>query len=134
MKHSSVLLASSEIEPYVRQFHIFGHGIANGVPEDVHLQRMLKETEGQMGLLISENSEPVALATLVPGIVEDSHFPGAGLICVYLAGRLGVSGVRYLHRCLRQLAADNGGSWYCVSSRVSTYEYRNRYYMIGEHP
>lgn len=132
MNFTSTLLASSEIEPYVRQFHVYGHGIANGVPEDVHLARMLRETEGQMGLLISQDSEPVALATLVPGIVEDSHFPGAGLICVYIAGRLGSRGVRYLHRCLRDLCRLNGGSWYCVSSRVSQFEYRNKYYMIGD--
>lgn len=133
MAFQTLMLSPDETAPYIEQFHIYGHGIANGVDEATHLQRLFKETEGLLGLLILKDFEPVAMITLLPGLVEDSHFLGAGLICVHFAGSgLGVSGMRSVHRSLRTLAKQEGAAWYSLSSRVSTYEYRNRYYMIGD--
>ena len=133
MAFQTKLLLSDETAPFIERFHIYGHGIANGVDEATHLQRLLNETAGLLGLLVLKDYEPVAMITLLPGIVEDSHFLGAGLVCVHFAGSgLGVSGMRTVHRALTTLAKQEGAAWYSLSSRVSTYEYRNRYYMIGD--
>ncbi|QXG07773.1 hypothetical protein [Erwinia phage Zoomie] len=131
MSFQTMMLDSSELTPYIEQFHIYGHGIANGVEEHEHLRRILQEAEGLIGMLVLKELEPVALITLMPGLVEDSHFNGVGLCCVHFAGSgLGLAGMRCVHRSLRELAKQNGAAWYSISSRVSTYEYRNRYYMM----
>lgn len=133
MDLKTLLIHPDELPVYVEMFHMFGHGIQNGVPEEEHLRRVLNETEGLMGMVLYKNDIPVACATLWPSLLEDSHFLGAGLVVVHLAGSdVGTAGMRELHRGLRRLAKQEGASWYSVSSRVSLYEYRNRYYMLGD--
>lgn len=134
MFHSK-LLEAHETAPFIEQFHIFGHGIQNGVSEEEHLRKLLAECAGLIGLLILKDNVPKAMATLLPEPTEDSHFTGTGIVCVHLAGSdLGVPGMRHVHKALRELAIANESSWYSISSRVSQFEYRNRYYMIGETP
>lgn len=129
------LIPSARTKPFVEQFHIYGHGIANGVSEETHLRRVLHETAGLIGILILEDDEPKAMAMIVPGPVEDSHFNGQGIICTHLAGSgLGLAGMRCLHRALRYIAKENDAQWYSMSHRVSKFEYRNRYFMIGDTP
>lgn len=125
------MLPSSEINPYLEQFHVYGHGLENGLEPDEHLRRLKRECEGLIGLLILKNSTPVAMITMLPSLSEDIHFCGAGLCCVHFAGSgLGFSGVRQLHSTLKSIAVGSGASWYSVSRRVNKYEYRNRYYML----
>ena len=127
------IIPNDEIQPYVEQFHIYGHGIQNGVDEAEHLCRVQQECSGLIGLLILRDDIPIGLVTLIPNLVADSHFPGSGIMCIHIAGRdFGVSGVRALHRELKTLCRENGANWYSMSSRVSKYEYRNRYYPLGD--
>lgn len=131
--HTFKMLDTSELNPYLEQFHIYGHGIENGLNPDEHLRRLQVECESLIGLLILEDDAPKAMITMLPSLVEDIHFCGAGLCCVHLAGSsLGFSGARALHKALRAVALESGADWYSVSSRVSKYEYRNRYYPIGD--
>lgn len=133
MTFTTELIPPDEVPIYIERFHMYGHGIENGVPEQEHLRRVTQEATGLLGLVIFKDNESVAMVTMLPSLVEDSHFPEAGLCCVHLAGKgLGVSGMRELHRGLKRLTLMMGGAWYSVSSRVSKYEYRNRYYPVGD--
>ena len=125
------MLSSSELDPYLEQFHIYGHGLANGLEPEEHLRRLRAECNGLIGLLIFKNKVPVAMITMLPRLSEDIHFCGAGLCCVHFAGSgLGFRGVRALHNALSTIAKDSGANWYSISSRVSKYEYRNKYYQV----
>lgn len=133
MDYNTVLLSPDDTAPFIEKFHVFGHGIANGLSETEHLRRIMRETQGLLGLLILHGTEPVGMVTLLPYTAEDSHFQGTGIVCVHFAGHdLGVRGMRTVHQSLRRLAQQEGAGWYSLSSRVSQYEYRNRYYMIGD--
>ena len=125
------IISNVEMEPFIEQFHIYGHGIQNGVDEAEHLWRIKQECSGLIGLLVLRNDKPIGLVTLLPNTIADSHFPGTGIMCIHIDGRdFGVSGVRAVKRTLRELCLSLGDSWYSMSSRVSKYEYRNRYYPV----
>lgn len=124
-------LDSSELDPYLEQFHVYGHGIANGLSSEEHLRRLRAECRDLHGLLILKDNVACAMLTFLPDLVEDIHFTGYGLCCVHFAGaHLGYSGVRALHRALSTMATASGAEWYSLSNRVSKYEYRNRYHML----
>lgn len=125
------MIESSELNPYLEQFHIYGHGIENGLSPEEHLRRLKVECQGLNGLLILKDNLACALITFIPNLVEDIHFIGLGLCCIHFAGSgLGYSGVKALHRALATMARESSASWYSISRRVSKYEYLNRYYML----
>lgn len=132
MSLQAKLYDTDQTKHYITLFHHYGHGIDNGLSLEEHLRRVLLEAEGMIILVISRDDKPVGAVTMVPGPVEDSHFPGQGIMCAHVAGEFGFDGMRLVHRTLRELCKANDAQWYSMSHRVSRYEYRNRYFMIGD--
>ncbi|QHJ78086.1 MAG: hypothetical protein [Caudoviricetes sp.] len=130
MNYRFELVPFKEFKPYIKQFHVLGHGIRNGLSESEHYQRVLTECRDLAGILIYNecDPEPIGLLTLADHLFEDSHYQGAGIHTMHLAGNLKVSGMIALHKYLAELRDTHGATWYSMSHRYSQYVYQTRYY------
>lgn len=124
--------SSDYILSIVKQLHIWGIGIKLGMPEEEHFQKVVNEIQGHSVLAVFSGDELVGGVSILPELLENSHYPGKSMATGFLVCEPYHSqAVATLYRNLKRIVRENGANWLILTRALTDKDYLQKGIYLG---